>query len=136
MWPSSAPAPWAAWRIANLLGTYGLRTVVIERSPQILDYPRAVGMDDEALRVLQAAGLAQEVLKDTISNVPMRMFTATGRCFADILPTTREFGWYRRNIFSQPLAERTLRQGLARYPHVRMRLGDGGHRLRAGRPRA
>ena len=109
--------------IANLLGTYGLRTVVIERSPQILDYPRAVGMDDEALRVLQAAGLAQEVLKDTISNVPMRMFTATGRCFADILPTTREFGWYRRNIFSQPLAERALRQGLARFPHVHMRLG-------------
>ncbi len=109
--------------IANLLGTYGLRAVVIERSPQILDYPRAVGMDDEALRVLQAAGLAQEVLKDTISNVPMRMFTATGRCFADILPTTREFGWYRRNIFSQPLAERALRQGLARFPHVQMRLG-------------
>jgi len=108
--------------IANLLGTYGVRTLLLERSPQILDYPRAVGMDDEALRVLQTAGLAHEVLKDTISNVPMRMFTADGRCFADILPTTREFGWYRRNIFSQPLAEKALRQGLVRFPHVQMRL--------------
>lgn len=109
--------------LANLLGTYGIRTLVLERSPQILDYPRAVGMDDEALRVLQACGLAQEVLKDTISNMPMRMFTADGRCFADILPTTREFGWYRRNIFSQPLAEKALRQGLQRFPHVQLLLG-------------
>ena len=109
--------------IANLLGTYGVRTLVLERSPQILDYPRAVGIDDEALRVLQAAGLAQAVLKDTISNVPMRMYTADGRCFADILPTTREFGWFRRNIFSQPLAEKAMRQGLARFPHVQLLLG-------------
>ena len=95
--------------IANLLGVYGVQTLVLERSPEILDYPRAVGMDDEALRVLQAAGLAQDILRDAVSNVPMRMFTADRRCFADILPTTREFGWYRRNIFSQPLAEQALR---------------------------
>ncbi len=109
--------------IANLLGVYGVQTLVLERSPEILDYPRAVGMDDEALRVLQAAGLAQDILRDAVSNVPMRMFTADRRCFADILPTTREFGWYRRNIFSQPLAEQALRHGLERFAHVGMWTG-------------
>ena len=107
---------------ANLMGVYGVRTVVFERNPGILDYPRAVGLDDEAMRLLQTAGLADEMQRDMISNVPMRMFTADGRMFADILPSTREFGWPRRNIFSQPLSEVTMRAGLARFPHVELRL--------------
>ncbi|MCE4536417.1 bifunctional 3-(3-hydroxy-phenyl)propionate/3-hydroxycinnamic acid hydroxylase [Pelomonas sp. P7] len=110
--------------LANLLGAYGVRTVVIEREREILEYPRAVGMDDEALRLLQTVQLAEPLLQDMISNVPLRMFRADGRCFADIRASTREFGWWRRNIFMQQLAERTLRQGLRRYPHVELRLGE------------
>jgi len=109
---------------ANLLGSYGVDTVVIEREPQILEYPRAVGMDDEALRLFQTVGLAEPLLRDMIQNVPMRMFRADGKCFAHIRPATREFGWWRRNIFMQQLAEKTLRQGLARYPNVELRLGE------------
>ncbi|HEX5739412.1 MAG TPA: FAD-dependent monooxygenase, partial [Hydrogenophaga sp.] len=109
--------------IANLLGHYGVKTLVVDRSPQVLDYPRAVGLDDEALRTFQAVGLAEAMLQDMIQNVPMRMYTADKRCFAEILPSTREFGWFRRNLFSQPLGEATLRKGLARYPHVTTQLG-------------
>lgn len=109
--------------IANLLGTYGISTLIVDRSPQVLDYPRAVGLDDEALRTFQAAGLADEMLRDMIQNVPMRMYTARKQCFAEILPGTREFGWFRRNLFSQPLGEAVLRRGLARFPHVEIRLG-------------
>lgn len=109
--------------IANLLGHYGVPTLLVDRSPAVLDYPRAVGLDDEALRTFQAAGLAEAMLRDMIQNVPMRMYTAAKQCFAEILPSTREFGWFRRNLFSQPLGEETLRQGLQRYPHVQMQLG-------------
>jgi len=109
--------------MANLLGAYGVETLLIDRSPTILDYPRAVGLDDEAIRTFQAAGLAEPMLQDMIQNVPMRMYTANKECFAEILPSTREFGWFRRNLFSQPLGEKTLREGLKRYPHVRMQLG-------------
>ncbi|MEZ5652486.1 MAG: bifunctional 3-(3-hydroxy-phenyl)propionate/3-hydroxycinnamic acid hydroxylase [Burkholderiaceae bacterium] len=108
---------------ANLLGVLGVATVVFERAGEILDYPRAVGLDDEALRLLQSAGLAETLLRDMISNQPMRMFTADGRSFADILPTTREFGWPRRNIFSQPLSEAAMRKGLERFDHVALRVG-------------
>ncbi len=109
--------------IANLLGTYGVKALIIDRSPEVLDYPRAVGLDDEALRTFQAAGVAQALLKDMIQNVPMRMYSARKQCFAEILPSTREFGWCRRNLFSQPLGERALRAGLARFDHITMELG-------------
>jgi 3-(3-hydroxy-phenyl)propionate hydroxylase len=97
--------------------------MVVDRSTEILDFPRAVGLDDEALRTFQAAGLAEDMLRDMIQNVPMRMYTSDKRCFAEILPTTREFGWCRRNLFSQPLGEATLRRGLARFDHVELRSG-------------
>ncbi len=109
--------------LANLLGTYGVRALVVDRSAGILDYPRAVGLDDEAMRTFQAAGVAQALLKDMIQNVPMRMYSARKECFAEILPSTREFGWCRRNLFSQPLGERALRAGLQRFPHVGLELG-------------
>jgi 3-(3-hydroxy-phenyl)propionate hydroxylase len=109
--------------MANLLGTYGVQTLVIERSPAVYDFPRAVGLDDEALRTFQSVGLVKEMLRDMIQNVPMRMYTVGKKCFAEILPSTREFGWFRRNMFSQPLGETTLRRGLARFPHVSLQLG-------------
>lgn len=108
--------------IANLLGAYGVETLLIDRSPDILNYPRAVGIDDEALRTCQAFGLAEDMLRDMIQNVPMRMYTAGKRCFAEILPRTREFGFFRRNLLDQPLSETTLRKGLQRYPHVTVKL--------------
>lgn len=110
--------------LANLLGAYGVQTVVIEREREILEYPRAVGMDDEALRLFQAVALAEPLLENMIPNVPLRMFRTDGRCFADIRASTREFGWWRRNIFMQQIAEKTLRGGLARYPNVELRLGE------------
>ncbi|MFJ9631801.1 bifunctional 3-(3-hydroxy-phenyl)propionate/3-hydroxycinnamic acid hydroxylase [Streptomyces sp. NPDC101175] len=105
--------------VANYLGLYGVETLLIDRATEIVDYPRAVGMDDECLRSFQGVGLADEMLADMLQNIPLKMFGADGRCFADIRPATREFGWPRRNIFMQQLAEATLRGGLERYPHVR-----------------
>ncbi len=111
--------------IANHLGMYGIRTVLIERSREILDYPRAVGVDDEALRSWQAVGLAEETLRDMIQNVPAKYHNSKGRCFAHVRPAAQPFGWPRRNIFMQPLTERALRRGLDRYPCVSVHLGCG-----------
>jgi 3-(3-hydroxy-phenyl)propionate hydroxylase len=109
--------------MANLLGVQGIETLIIDRSEAVLDYPRAVGLDDEALRTFQTAGVVDDLLKDMIQNVPMRMYTADKQCVAEILPSTREFGWYRRNLFSQPLGEAALRRGVSRFDHVQLRTG-------------
>ncbi|MGH3171755.1 MAG: bifunctional 3-(3-hydroxy-phenyl)propionate/3-hydroxycinnamic acid hydroxylase [Trebonia sp.] len=114
---------------ANLLGCYGVDALLIDRDRDIVGYPRAIGIDDESLRVFQAAGLAEEILSDAIQNVPLKFFDSSGRCFADVRPAAREFGWYRRNIFMQPLAEAVLRSGLKRFPQVRTRFGTEVTRL-------
>ncbi|MGY4425715.1 2-polyprenyl-6-methoxyphenol hydroxylase-like FAD-dependent oxidoreductase [Bradyrhizobium sp. JR6.1] len=43
---------------ANLLAKAGLSVAVVERTAAIYDKPRAITLDHEALRVLQAIGLA------------------------------------------------------------------------------
>jgi 3-(3-hydroxy-phenyl)propionate hydroxylase len=109
--------------LANHLGMYGVRTAIVDSAPGIIDYPRAVGMDDEALRSYQAVGLAEDVLKDMIQNTPVRYYDSHGYCFAHVNPQGQPFGWPRRNLFIQPLTERTLRAGLSRYPSVQLILG-------------
>ena len=109
--------------IANYLGTFGIQTLVIERSEDILDYPRAVGADDEALRSWQGVGLANDLLKDMIQNVPARYYSSAGHCFAQVSPAEQPHGWPRRNLFIQPLTEVTLRQGLERFECVQLMLG-------------
>ncbi len=104
--------------IANYLGLYGIQTLLLERSETILDYPRAVGADDEALRSWQGIGLADELLHDMIQNAPARYYNSKGRCFAQVSPKEQPHGWPRRNLFIQPLTEVTLRKGISRFPSV------------------
>jgi len=109
--------------LANYLGTYGINTLLVERSEEVLDYPRAVGADDEALRSWQGVGLANELLNDMIQNAPARYYNSKGVCFAEVAPGAQPYGWPRRNLFIQPLTEVTLRKGLARFDCVRVELG-------------
>jgi len=111
--------------LANILGLQGVRVTLIEKLEQIIDYPRAIGLDDEALRVFQAVGLADALLPHTTPDHWMRFVTKDGHCFASIEPRTDEFGWPRRNAFIQPLADRVLYEGLARFEHVEVLLGHG-----------
>ncbi|WP_343676098.1 bifunctional 3-(3-hydroxy-phenyl)propionate/3-hydroxycinnamic acid hydroxylase [Paraburkholderia heleia] len=109
--------------IANILGLQGVRVTLVEKLDQIIDYPRAIGLDDEALRVFQSIGLADALLPHTTPDHWMRFVTKDGHCFASIEPRTDEFGWPRRNAFIQPLADRVLYEGLARFEHVDVLFG-------------
>ena len=109
--------------LAHLMGVYGIQTIVLEANPDILPYPRAVGMDDEALRVLQSAGVANEVVKDMIHNVPIRYYNAAGVCFAEVKPSSAEFGWPMRSIFMQHLLEKSMREMLNQYDYIDLRSG-------------
>jgi 3-(3-hydroxy-phenyl)propionate hydroxylase len=44
--------------ISNTLGQYGVKVLLLEKGEELIDYPRAVGMDDECLRSIQGIGLA------------------------------------------------------------------------------
>jgi 3-(3-hydroxy-phenyl)propionate hydroxylase len=103
---------------ANLLGVYGVDTLVLERNAATVQEPRAVSIDDESLRTMQAAGLAAEVMSQTVAGYGSHYFSAAGRCFAKVQPTEQPFGFPRRNAFRQPVLERQLRDALGRFPHV------------------
>ena len=101
--------------IANYLSKQGVQVTIIEQLDSLIDYPRAIGIDDESLRTIQSLGLVDQVLPHTTPNHAMRFLTPKGRCFADIQPLTREFGFSRRNAFIQPQVDNVLLQGLKQY---------------------
>jgi 3-(3-hydroxy-phenyl)propionate hydroxylase len=110
--------------LANLLGTYGVRTLVLERNATLEPEPRAVTLDDESLRTMQSAGLVDQVLRDVVLGYGVEYFDWRGKPFASIQPTRQEYGYPKRNAFRQPLLVRTLFDGLKRFPHVEVRFGD------------
>jgi 3-(3-hydroxy-phenyl)propionate hydroxylase len=107
--------------IANLLGRHGLRVRVFEAGPELIDFPRGVGMDDETLRAFQNAGLVDAVLPHTVPHQLLVFVDAKQRDLARLAPPAAEFGWPRRNGFVQPFADRVLLDGLSRFGSVDVR---------------
>ncbi|HEY4317407.1 MAG TPA: bifunctional 3-(3-hydroxy-phenyl)propionate/3-hydroxycinnamic acid hydroxylase [Herbaspirillum sp.] len=110
--------------LANVLGRNGVDVVIIDRKQGTVAEPRAVSIDDESLRTMQAIGLADEVMRDVVSGYGVHYMTGPGgSCFGKVEPTASDYGYPRRNAFRQPLFEATLRAGLKRFPCVRMLFG-------------
>lgn len=110
--------------LANLLGAYNIPTLVIERNLHTVKEPRAVSIDDESLRTLQVAGLAASLQSLCAMDYGSVYLDPKRRSFASVSPSTAEYGYPRRSAFAQPELEAMLHQGLARYPHVEVRLGE------------
>lgn len=107
--------------LANLLAVYGVDAIVLERNDDILDYPRAVGMDDESMRTFQAMKLADRILPHTMPNMLNRFFNGRGKLLAEIAPQGRPYGWPRKFGFLQSDIDRELLNGLERFPGVDVR---------------
>jgi 3-(3-hydroxy-phenyl)propionate hydroxylase len=107
--------------LANLLGGYGIRTIVADAGDTLIDYPRGVGLDDESLRTFQTAGVVEQVLPHTTPQHIMRMVNGKGQVLANVAPGAQDYGWSRRNGFIQPLVDAELLAGLSRYDHVDVR---------------
>src|ERR1700753_4475567 len=104
--------------LANILGLQGVRTVVVEERDTLIDYPRGVGLDDEALRTFQSIGLIDRVLPHTVPNQILRFVDAKRRVLAEMAPPDARFGWPKRNGFVQPLVDAELLSVLDRFEHV------------------
>lgn len=104
--------------LANLLGIAGLSVTVVERHTGPYSLPRATHIDGEAMRVLQTAGLAQEVAATLGVHPRMQFINAQGRLLIDWSRPTQPgpTGWRDSNRFHQPQLEAILRHGLERFP--------------------
>jgi len=100
--------------LACLLARYGIDVLVVERNPQTVQEPRAVSIDDESLRTMQAVGIINELVPQIVLGYGSEYFSPGRRRFLKVKPKTLEYGYPRRNAFRQPVLERLLRERLDR----------------------
>lgn len=103
--------------IAALLGRYGVNTLVIDRLSEILLIPRAIALDNEALRILQMAGLGEDAF-ERIAIPEVRMHSPWLGQFARANTAGSIDGHPRLVTFYQPELERALRSKVAEWPNV------------------
>lgn len=108
--------------LAALLGRYGVHVLVIDKADDVWMAPRAIALDNEALRILQMVGLREDAFAKV--GIPyVRM----------VCPHVGEFARFntagtidehpRLVTFYQPELERALRALVASHPSVRVRTG-------------
>ncbi|MGZ4790482.1 MAG: bifunctional 3-(3-hydroxy-phenyl)propionate/3-hydroxycinnamic acid hydroxylase [Ilumatobacteraceae bacterium] len=88
--------------LANFLGRAGVRCLVIEQQPATSDEPRAVNLDDESLRSMQAAGLDHLVASTILPTVGTKYIAPGGKTIAFAHPKSRPQGHWPKNVFVQP----------------------------------
>src|SRR5579863_2012318 len=95
--------------LANLVARYGIDVLLIERNETTVQEPRAVSIDDESLRTMQAIGVVDAVVSRVVLGYGSDYFSVGGSCFLRVRPTAKEYGYPRRNAFRQPIFEQQLR---------------------------
>lgn len=103
--------------LAALLGRYGVATLVIDKAEDIYMAPRAIALDNEALRILQAVGLSEDAFaKVAIPHVALRSpsLGQFGR-----VDTAGSIDCHPKLVtFYQPELERALRALVEQHPSV------------------
>lgn len=108
--------------IGNLLGRYGVRTLVIEKSTGLFMAPRAIALDNEALRILQQAGIGERDFEQ-LAIPSVRLASPQLGEFGAINTLGPIDGHPKLVTFYQPELEHTLRMRLERYECVDVFLG-------------
>lgn len=108
---------------AALLAARGVGVTVLERNASTSDEPKAISIDDEALRTFQAAGLGTRLERIIVPGTGTRYYDAAGRAVFQA-----RSGWpYRlghpfKNPFAQPDLERELAEHLRGRAEVTLRM--------------
>ena len=109
--------------LANLLGMSGLKVALLEREPSIYHMPRAVSLDGEGMRLFQTMGLANKLLPKLNVSRNIRHINTEGKL---LLLISRggagPDGWNHAYRFYQPDLEDVLREGVARFPLIDVKL--------------
>ncbi|MCU1678474.1 MAG: Monooxygenase, partial [Frankiales bacterium] len=110
--------------LANLLGGYGVTTIAIDEAAGPHALPRAAVIDDEVLRIVQAAGLDEAVLQDAQVQDTVSFISRRGRRMVIFRPEHGDFGHPPMVSIHQPSMERTFLAGLERHACVDPRWGQ------------
>lgn len=108
--------------LSALLGRYGIQTLVIDKSKDILMMPRAIALDNEALRILQMVGLEEDAFERIV--IPeVKMHCPYLGQFAQANTSGSIDGHPKLVTFYQPDLERALRIQTEKFDQVTVCLG-------------
>jgi 2-polyprenyl-6-methoxyphenol hydroxylase-like FAD-dependent oxidoreductase len=98
--------------LALKLAQQGHRIAVIERRPSLYGLPRAVGLDHEAMRILQSLGIAEEFAPGTTLSSVYEWQNGEGTLLVAFpgLDQVGPSGWPVGNGFHQPTLESILNE--------------------------
>jgi 2-polyprenyl-6-methoxyphenol hydroxylase-like FAD-dependent oxidoreductase len=121
--------------VALLLGRRGWQVEVLERQATAYGRPRAVHLDHEAARILQNAGIMDDLAPQTevMDSYLWRNAAGTALLWLDGAPEVPTVsGWPASSMFHQPDLERLLAEAVSRQPGVRVRTGHEVREVVAG----
>jgi 3-(3-hydroxy-phenyl)propionate hydroxylase len=107
--------------LALLLARLGVEVVAVDEAAEPYDLPRAAVVDDEVLRIFQAAGVDREVMADAQVQRAVTYVTAAGRAIEVLRPETSAFGHPPLVSIHQPSLERTMVAALDCHDTVQLR---------------
>ena len=110
---------------AALLGQAGLRVHVCDRLRGVYEFPRALAMDHEIMRVFQQLGAVQSVAPHVEPFTPSEYRGVDGQLIRRMTMVAPPYpqGYTPSLVFSQPPVERALRERVAQLPNVTVALG-------------
>ena len=109
---------------ANLLGTYGIKTVVFERETDVYHLPRAIGFNHEIMRIFQQIGLAEQIESVATPVDGVEFLNGSHKVLFEIelSKTCLTHGFSPNYVFYQPDVETKLREGVNRFDCVTVHL--------------
>ena len=110
---------------ALLLAKRGVATVILERHREPYPLPRAVHLDDEVFRILQAVGVDEKFAPHTRAMPGMRLINGRGRVMTEFARSTEDGanGYPLGSMFDQPDLEGVLLDEAASVDLIDLRRG-------------
>lgn len=117
--------------MALALAEEGLQVTVVEPFDRPFDKPRAIGIDHDALRLLQRFGVMDEVAGQLGEYRSSEYRAADGQVLRRIHPQPAPYpqGWPPYSTFIQPQLEVTLRKACAANPRIELLFGHMAERV-------
>ena len=109
--------------LANLLGQAQIGVIVLEKNDSPFDIPRAITLDDEGCRTIQAAALDKQFCPQQCGEKAHGIMEKTIVHLPRLAPEPVEFGFPKRTHFFQPNLDKILVDGLNRYRQANIFLG-------------
>jgi 3-(3-hydroxy-phenyl)propionate hydroxylase len=108
--------------LANALGMEGIDVLLVEQDPGVAELPRAVSIDDEAMRFMQRLGLSEATRAVTLPGTGTKFFGARGQELAyGRGPERPPYGHPIKNPMDHSEFQQMLLDGLPRFATVETR---------------